>query len=381
MSQSAPYDEFYLSKAQRNHVLDNPWLFPQTERLEWLSMRFPRRLGVLPHVGLLTITSTTGGQITAAPAGKVAVINRISVVYPEGVSALDFDIYKGTGAAGGAAAMIMPVVDDIIDIGLAFDHVEQVGTTIDGSATGAIWNAGKGTPAVDTMIKADRWLRKPVVLRASAGLQNKIQLGTFTSATSATTTIGTYTVGDSEDVSFAAVGWEVAEKSFDSWVNQQNWFTRLFRPRGDELYANETSGVFTTTNDNIVDPGASSVYFIDGFNTIANDALTPINTSITYGTSPTDFTGYDIDNQQELVAIADPGSVKTYKDGGDTYWTTRHSWAPVMVNGDGGIYSDLHATNTENVIGLVEDGAVTAGAGRIRFTGWDVDAEDLLEDE
>ena len=380
MSNSPPYPEFYLSKAQRNHVLDNPWMYPKTERLEWMAKGYPRRLGVLPHVGLLTITSTTGGTITAAPAGKIAVINRISMVYAEGQSAITADVYAGTGAAGGAAYLAMPKLTTILDVGLAFDRVEQIGTTIDGSATGAIWNAGKGTPAVDTFIKCDRWLKKPIVLRASAGLQNKIQVGTFTTSISATSDITTFTVGDTEDVAFAAVGWEVAEKSFDSWVNQQNWFSRMYRQRGEEIYANEASGVYTTTKDNVVDTVEGDAYFVDGFNVIGNDALTPVVQSFTHGTTPTDFTGYDIDNEQELLALADPGSVLTYKDGADTNFTLRHSWPAVLVNGDGGTYSSLHTSATENIIGNKEDSAVTAGAGRIRFTGWKVATTDLVED-
>ena len=381
MSTGPDYPEYHLSRAQRNHVLDNPWMYPRKAPLDWLSGGFPQRLGVLPHVGLLTITSTTGGTITAAPAGKVAVINRISMVYAEGQSALTADIYAGTGATGGTAYLAMPKLTTIVDVGLAFDYVDQVGTTIDGSATGAIWNAGKGTPAVDSFFKADRLLRRPIVLRASAGLQNKIQVGTYTTATNASANITTFTVGDTEDVAFAAVGWEVNEKSFNSWVNQQNWFTRMYRHRGVEIYANEASGVFTTTNDNVVDPAAKSAYFIDGFNFVGNDALTPIDQSITHGTVPTDFTGYDIDNEQELLALADPGSVIVYKDGSDTFFRGRHSWPPVLVNGDGGSYSSLSTTAAENIIGNVEDGGVTAGAGRIRFTGWHVDTEDLLEDQ
>ena len=376
---SQGYD-YLLSKEQRSQVLNSPWLYPKTEPLDWLGQRFPRRLGVMPHVGLLTITSTTGGTITAAPAGKVAVINRISMVYAEGQSALTADIYTGTGATGGVAALAMPKLTTIADVGLAFDRVEQIGTTIDGSATGAIWNAGKGTPAVDTFIKADRIFRKPIVLRASAGLQNKIQLGTLTNATSATANITTFTVGDTEDVAFAAVGWQVDETSFDSFANQQNWFSRMYRERGTAILANEATGVFTTTDDNIVDPAAKDAYFIDGFNVSGSDALTPINTSFTNTTTPTDFQGYDIDNEQELLALADPGSVKVYKDGSDTYFTLRHTWPPVLLNGDASEYSDINATAADNIIGIVEDGAVTAGAGRIRFTGWQVRSADLLED-
>jgi len=381
MSSMPPYEDFYLSRAQRNHVLDNPWMYPKTAPLDWMSGGFPRRLGVLPHVGLLTITGTTGGTITAAPAGKIAVINRISMVYAEGQSALTADIYAGTGASGGTAYLAMPKLTTIVDVGLAFDRVEQVGTIIDGSATGGIWNAGMGTPAVDTFFKADRILRRPIVLRASAGLQNKIQVGTYTTATNASSDITTFTVGDTEDVAFAAVGWEVSEKSFDSWVNQQNWFTRMYRHRGAEIYANESSGVFTTTNDNVVDPPAKSAYFIDGFTFSGSDALTPIAQSITHGTVPTEFTGYDIDNEQELLALADPGSVTLYKDGSDVYFNGRHSWPPVLVNGDGGVYSSLSTTAAQNIIGNLEDSAVTAGAGRIRFTGWHVATEDLLEDQ